>query len=532
MTVALLLFVACIPMNVFAPAPKIIFINSAADKAPQVSESVAIKDNTPDHAGHSHDDVDYVSYIDTYDESGNVAKIGEQGYETITAAIAAAKAGDTITFLADITEDVTISKAVTIDGNGKTYTGAMTLKADTTIKNVNFDGKGYNGYAVETRGANYVTIEACTAKNYGYGFVQTASGTVLTTVKNVTISDMNYGIKIDYSNAVVLENVDITAGVAAVLNSNYGEKTITIKNGKLNILGTWTRNDTIKTNYVFEGANTIDRFITDAAIDNFKLAVGATLTAPNDITATATEVGYTVKYENGTYKAVKIVAKIGEETYATLADAIAAAHKDDVIVLLADNNEFKQDTIVLNKGITLDLNGNKLTADYLVAFNGNHVVDNGNGTGLLNIANGNISLSSDNAYMPIYVDNCYKFAKATMQTKVATTTSNGFVFKFRPGFSTAIYEVLNSKEAVEASGLQVVVHITWTDANGWTRYQDFVCSAELIANMYKNNEATQLTVTGMSADLKNVTVALIATSNIGVNASSAPANISLPTENN
>lgn len=230
-----------------------------------------------------------------------VAKIGETSYNSLSDAIADATAGQTITFVADITEDVTINKAVTIDGAGKTYTGSMTLKADTTIKNVNFDGKGYNGYAVNTRGAQYLTIEDCTAKNYGFGFVQLASATALTTVKNVTASNMNYGVKVDYSGAVVLENVDITAGVAAILNSNYGEKTVTIKNSKLNILGTWTRNNTTKTTYVFEGANTIDSFITDAAIDTFKLAAGATLTAPNAVTVTTDVEDGTVVYEDGKY---------------------------------------------------------------------------------------------------------------------------------------------------------------------------------------------------------------------------------------
>jgi len=232
-----------------------------------------------------------------------VAQIGDKKYTSFQAAIDAAQAGDTITLLADITEDVTVDKAVTIDGAEKTYTGKMTLKADTTIKNVNFDGKGYNGYAIETRGANYLTVEDCTAKNYGYGFIQLASGTALTTVKNVTISDMNYGVKVDYSNAVVLENVDIDAAVAGVLNSNYGEKTITIKDSKISILGTWTRNNTTKTTYVFEGANTIDEFIIDAAIDNFKLTVGATLEAPEGINPT-TDADYHVKYIDGKYTVV------------------------------------------------------------------------------------------------------------------------------------------------------------------------------------------------------------------------------------
>ena len=253
-----------------------------------------------------------------------VVSVNGINYATLADALAAAQAGDTITFLADITEDVTISKKVIIDGAGKTYTGAMTLKADTTIKNVNFDGKGYNGYAITTRGANYLTIEDCTAKNYGYGFVQLASATALTTVKNVTVSNMNYGVKIDYSGAVVFENADITAGVAAVLNSNYGEKTVTIKNSKLNILGTWTRNNSTKTTYVFEGENTVGEFKTDAAIDLF---VG-------------------VQVSDG-------------KIYGTLAEAFAAAQDGDTIKLLG--NIAMSEGSTNTKKVTLDLNGKTVT---------------------------------------------------------------------------------------------------------------------------------------------------------------------------
>ncbi len=239
-----------------------------------------------------------------------VAQIGEKKYESLQAAINAATAGQTVTLLADITEDVTVNKSLTIDGAGKTYTGKMTLsnKADIAIKNVNFDGKGYNGYAINSTGAYYITIEDCTAKNYGYGFVQIANGAVLTTVKNVTVSDCAYGIKIDYSNAVVLDNVKLSCSVAGLLNSNYGAKTITVKGSEISILGTWTRNDTVKTTYVFEGENTVGQFVIEATLDTFKLAdVNSTLTAPNTVTVTTDVADYEVKYENGTYKLVEKV---------------------------------------------------------------------------------------------------------------------------------------------------------------------------------------------------------------------------------
>ena len=289
-----------------------------------------------------------------------VAKIGETYYATLAKAIAAATAGQTITLAADVTEDVTLSKAVTIDGTGKTYTGAMTLKADATFKNVNFDGKGYNGYAITTRGAQYLTIDGGSAKNYGYGFVQLASATVLTTVKNVTVSNMNYGVKVDYSGAVVLDSVDITAGVAAVLNSNYGEKTITIKNSKLNILGTWERNNTTKTTYAFEGANTVDKFVTVDAIDVFKLAAaGTTLTAPEGKTVT-TDVKYNrVVYADGKYALELCPARIGEQGYATLQEAINAVQNGQEVVLLKDCAE--NVTLTEKVGLYYTINGDGKT---------------------------------------------------------------------------------------------------------------------------------------------------------------------------
>ncbi len=260
----------------------------------------------------------------TYSNVTPVAKIGDTGYATLGEAIKAAQANDTIELVGNVTEDVTINKNITIDGADKDYTGKMNVTANITIKNVNFDGKGMNTYAVETRSAATVVIEDCTAKNYGYGFLQVVSNNNTTKLKNVTITDVAYGVKVDYSNGVSLENVNITASVAAVLNSNYGRKTITIKDSNLSILGTWTRNNTTKTNIVFEGDNTVDEFVINAAIDEFKLAASATLTAPNTITVIA-EDDYVVKYIDGTYKNVLAVAKIGDDKFATLAEAFTAA---------------------------------------------------------------------------------------------------------------------------------------------------------------------------------------------------------------
>ena len=376
-------------------------------------------------------------------------------YATLQAAIDAASAGNTIVLLKDITEDVTVNNAVTINGEpeenattNSTYTGKMTVKADLTIKNVNFDGKGYDGYAVETRGANYLTVEDCTAKNYRYGFIQLASGTALTTVKNVSVRDMAYGVKVDYSNAVVLENLNLDCTVAAVLNSNYGTKTITIKNSDLSILGTWTRNNTTKTTYVFEGENTVGQFIIDAAIDNFKLAgVNSTLAAPNEITVTTDMEGYEVEYKDGKYIVVANKVELvrnGESQgkFATLAAAIDAATAGDVIVLLNDITE----NVTVNKSLTID--GKPAEDAENVKYTGNISVS-GNATKAtvknVNFVNGTGYAITTNRINSVTVENCtvnnygYGFLyanKSTPTVVVKDVTVNGGNYGFHWVYGT------------------------------------------------------------------------------------------------
>ena len=226
------------------------------------------------------------------------------------------------------------------------------------------------------------------------------------------------------------------------------------------------------------------------------------------------------------------VAMIGDVGFLSLADALAAAQTGNTIKLLVGNDEFKNGTIVLNKGITLDLNGQTLTAAYLVAFKGNHVVDSDTtSAGLLNIAKDNISLSKGNDHMLVWVGTGYKFAKAILYTLLKNETANGFGFKFRPAFNETIYSVLKSEDSIEASGLKFMIRISWTDNAGWRRYQDFVCSAERVKDMYVKNEASLLTVAGFSDNQTQIEVNLIVTSEIGVEASlHEPVEVTLPSK--
>lgn len=299
-----------------------------------------------------------------------VAAIGEATYATLTDAIADAKAGDTVTLLADVTENVTIGKNITLDGADYDYTGTVTIsgKVSVTIQNVDFvngniyknkktgvggnytvkgcdfDGQGMNNYAINLGGTNNIVIENCTAKNYGYGFLQVPASNVSVSVKDVEVSNVNYGFKIDYSNGVIMENVIVKDAAYGIVDSNYGKKTYKIKNCEFDAakpVYIWERNTTVITTFELKGTN----------------YVGDDLTFGSELV-----------------KVVADVAKIGSETYATIGEAVAAAKDGDVITVIVDHT-LANDKVgaavsgmypfvsVTDKKITIDLNGKTITAN-------------------------------------------------------------------------------------------------------------------------------------------------------------------------
>ena len=276
-------------------------------------------------------------------------------YATLAAAIAGAQAGQTITLLADITEDVTVNKSLTIDGANFKYTGNIAVKGNAnstvvTVKNVNFvDG---TGYAITTNTIKSITVENCTVTNYGFGFLYANRTTTSVAVKNVTVDGGNYGMHWVYGTTATLENVTMTNVTNGLYIQNYASKTINLKNCNITSIAIWERDNVsgVQT-FNFEGTNTVGT-LTDSQYAKYVLvATDATLKAPSGATVT-TSVGddFVVVYKNGTYSVVGAVAKIGETKYGYLADAIAAAQAGDTITLLADITE----DVTVNKSLTID----------------------------------------------------------------------------------------------------------------------------------------------------------------------------------
>lgn len=314
-----------------------------------------------------------------------VAKIGETEYATLAAAIAAAKDGDTVTLLADATEDVTINKNITLDLGGKTLTNTNAGKATVTIakgatatvQNGSIIG-GTSYYNIQNNGTATFTGVTATAGNNGssmidnFGTLTITSGTYtggLNTVKSepnatLTITDgtfeLNNAVAWSYTGVVLsYGNLKITGGTfnqkATTPAKAYPTVVITAKEKvddpapKTEITGGVFNNDhTSSSAKIFHP-------LFKATTANFEVSGGQ---FNKTIDADYCADGFIpTKNADGTYgvKAGKYVAQIGTKYYETLADAIRLAAKGKTITLLADVTENVE--ITAAKKLILDLNG-------------------------------------------------------------------------------------------------------------------------------------------------------------------------------
>lgn len=131
-------------------------------------------DLTIDKAEHSFGDDGICTVCGQLNSSMAVAQINGQNYAALAAAIAAAAAGDTVTLVGDVIEDVTVSagKTVTIDLGGKKLTNVssdtiivengatLTITGTGTVDNVTH-GKAaiYNNGTVTLNGGSYTRSE-------------------------------------------------------------------------------------------------------------------------------------------------------------------------------------------------------------------------------------------------------------------------------------------------------------------------------------------------------------------------------------
>ena len=338
-----------------------------------------------------------------------VAIIDGFAYSTFAEAIKACVAGDnTITLLADCAEKVTITQVngtnITINGNGKTYTGTITVKGDKvannlyntetlTFKNINF-APAYNTYAITAEKNTYarnITVDGCTFKgnNDVYG-IRVRNGYNYT-VKNTTVEGVyTFFNASEALNGLTVENVTVKCASVAFSGAyGYGNasfKNVTVESG----------NNGIKVNnpngsaLTFEGCS-----ITAKAPVTFYENAGVASALTAEFNGTNTMVvnnGGTYWFNiveadatDATFKAIvndanldmsntAFVASVGNVYYSSLQKAINEA-ADGATVVIARDIELDAANCVTNsdgysvfvnvagKAVTIDLNGKAVTAN-------------------------------------------------------------------------------------------------------------------------------------------------------------------------
>ena len=310
-----------------------------------------------------------------------VAMIGTTSYASLAAAIEAAKDGDTVTLLADATEDVTIDKNITLDLGGKTLTNTNAGKATVTIakgatatvKNGTVKG-GDSYYDIQNNGI--ATFEGITATgnnvaslvdNFGTLTINSGSYTGgLDTIKNepgakLTITGGDFTLKKGTSKGftgVVFNYGDLTITGGTFTQSDksapYGQAQV-IHTDKSGSTAPFTKIEggTFKNLCTRSTAWTVrivgaDYSWIEVSGGTFNKSVSDSYCADGFIPT---------KNADGTYgvKEGKYVAEISSKKYETLADAIRLAAKGKTITLL--DNVTENVEIKANKNLTLDLNG-------------------------------------------------------------------------------------------------------------------------------------------------------------------------------
>ena len=93
------------------------------------------------------------------------------------------------------------------------------------------------------------------------------------------------------------------------------------------------------------------------------------------------------------------VAEIGERQFYTVEDALATAVSGETVMLIADRVE--NANLMVPSGVTLDLNGHTLEADFFVSSLGSQVL-NSKVDGILKVPYGNAAVHKSNTYVPVW----------------------------------------------------------------------------------------------------------------------------------
>ncbi len=350
---------------------------------------------------------------------------------------------------------------------------------------------------------NNVTISrVSTGSNKPQAIVAYVFDTAGSTYAATTVLTLNNCI-IDTTNAPVGEKLPLFA-----LANTMGNKTTVKMNG--GIIKAADMTDVS----IYTLSESGDSFTFGKYSDTYTKLETSGAVPTTKFTTAEGEMVFTASGTDGVYVLALYVPDIeveGGSSYESIQDAFDNAMAGDVIVL---NKDTAGANLTVNNA-TLDLNGNVLTADGLVAFDKLIIVDSGSGTkGLIKIEKGNITEADIVVVNGVLVYNekrgGYEVAEVIDQKSYTADTDNGtFELIFRPSFESTDYNQEILGNGGDEADIKILVNIV--DANG-KLVKGFVFTDDLVKQAYSGKLAFKLTVRNIPSNLGTLTIEYVVAS--------------------
>ena len=318
------------------------------------------------------------------------AKVGTTTYPTIEAAIAAAKAGDTVMLVDDVTvSTLTLPAGIVFNGNGKQINGAIVAGGDLTFaghtKVTSFSASYYN---------RTITIgEGACLEVTGTGRVSLAYGNTFDIIGDVT--DAKTADKTDIQPSLIIPGgISITGGNNAVMS---------IKDAYVQIGSTTSKNSAANGTFTLNIENSIAEFTsqltfsepTNGNTPEFNMNIkNSVVTMGTKLIAAAP--GCNIKVDNSTVNIATYFRNSGKF------ELVNGSVLTGSTIQFGENGGNDGETIVDNSKFTIN------------ATNAGHALD-GKGTGSLTIKNGAEAIVDYYKAMTVSVDATSTFTGTEVQ---------------------------------------------------------------------------------------------------------------------
>ena len=411
----------------------------------------------------------------------NEAKIGNTEYATLKEAFAAAKKGDTITLLTNITlteqidvTDQDVLSGITLDGDGHTITCATTddpsqsggsalyfgnanagkWATGVSIKNLNMEGKAR--FAIFLCGGTTSNFENVNISGEYYIAIN-LYGTHGATFKDCNISNSFDGA---YYDATVWTNV---AAQNPIILENSTIDKITI-NG-------YTEANTLAPKiFVDKNSSATVISLDDGTVSKNKI-LGVSQSSEGNVT---------IKTLDGDTYVENYVAEVSGVKYGTIGAALAAAQDGDTITLLSDIS--LDQTLTIDKTVTIE---SAAGSAFTIKAGPSMVATSFNSMALLNIKNAGVSLKNPtldgngqsgmtliwtNQATGLTLDTC---TLKNSRNAIYAGTYNGGTLKINA------CNIIAQIYAINGSGMDKI-EVTDSKLYGWTSFNSTNAAAEAL----------------------------------------------------